>query len=56
MADRFFRSVFYIPTLTPYAVAALIWLFVFQRDFGALNMTLDLVGFRRATGSVTRVW
>ena len=25
-------------------VAALIWLFVVQRDFGALNMTLDLVG------------
>jgi ABC-type sugar transport system permease subunit len=41
----FFRSLFYVPTLTPYAVAALIWLFVVQRDFGALNMTLDLFGF-----------
>src|SRR5690349_2345539 len=43
--NGFFRSVFYIPTLTPYVVAALIWLFVVQRDFGALNMTLDLFGF-----------
>jgi multiple sugar transport system permease protein len=41
----FFRSLLYVPTLTPYAVAALIWLFVYQRDFGALNMTLDLFGF-----------
>jgi multiple sugar transport system permease protein len=40
----FFRSLFYIPTLTPYAVAALIWLFVVQRDFGALNMALDRLG------------
>jgi multiple sugar transport system permease protein len=40
----FFRSLFYVPTLTPYAVAALIWLFVVQRDFGALNMTLNLFG------------
>lgn len=41
---QIFRSVFYIPTLTPYAVAALIWLFVYQRDFGALNMGRDLFG------------
>ena len=41
----FFRSLLYVPTLTPYAVAALIWLFIVQRDFGALNMTLDLFGF-----------
>lgn len=39
-----FRSVFYVPTLTPYAVAALIWLFVYQRDFGALNMARDRLG------------
>lgn len=39
-----FRSVLYIPTLTPYAVAALIWLFMFQRDFGALNVARDAVG------------
>ncbi|MCC6792974.1 MAG: sugar ABC transporter permease [Thermomicrobiales bacterium] len=39
-----FRSIFYIPTLTPYAVAALVWLFVYQRDFGALNMARDWVG------------
>lgn len=39
-----FRSIFYVPTLTPYAVAALIWLFVYQRDFGALNMLRDAFG------------
>jgi ABC-type sugar transport system permease subunit len=39
-----FRSLFYLPTLTPYVTAALIWLFVVQRDFGALNMFLSLFG------------
>jgi multiple sugar transport system permease protein len=42
--SRFFRSLFYLPTLTPYVTAALIWLFVVQRDFGALNLILGLVG------------
>lgn len=40
----FFRSLFYLPTLTPYVTAALIWLFVVQRDFGALNVFLGLFG------------
>lgn len=39
-----FRSLFYLPTLTPYVTAALIWLFVVQRDFGALNLMLGAVG------------
>ena len=39
-----FRSLFYLPTLTPYVTAALIWLFIVQRDFGALNMILSIVG------------
>jgi ABC-type sugar transport system permease subunit len=39
-----FRSLFYLPTLTPYALAALIWIFVVQRDFGALNVFLGLFG------------
>ncbi|MFN8592848.1 MAG: sugar ABC transporter permease [Thermomicrobiales bacterium] len=39
-----FRSIFYLPTLTPYVTAALIWLFVVQRDFGALNMFLGVFG------------
>jgi ABC-type sugar transport system permease subunit len=40
--SRSFRSLFYLPTLTPYAFAALIWLFIVQRDFGALNIFLGL--------------
>jgi ABC-type sugar transport system permease subunit len=39
-----FRAIIYVPTLTPYVVAALIWLFMYQRDFGALNLTLGLFG------------
>lgn len=40
-----FRSLFYLPTLTPYVVAALIWQFMFHRDFGALNIGLTRLGF-----------
>ncbi len=39
-----FRALFYLPTLTPYVTAALIWLFMVQRDFGALNVFLGLFG------------
>jgi ABC-type sugar transport system permease subunit len=39
-----FRSLFYLPTLTPYVVAALIWQFVVHRDFGILNMILMELG------------
>lgn len=42
--SRAFRSIVYLPTLTPYVTAALIWLFVVQRDFGALNVLLGFVG------------
>jgi multiple sugar transport system permease protein len=41
---QLFRSIFYVPTLTPYAIAALIWLFMYQRDFGALNVARDQFG------------
>lgn len=39
-----FRSLYYIPTLAPYVVAALIWQFVVHRDFGILNMILVELG------------
>jgi ABC-type sugar transport system permease subunit len=39
-----FRSLYYLPTLTPYVVAALIWQFVVHRDFGILNMILMELG------------
>ncbi len=52
-----FRSLFYLPTLTPYVTAALIWLFVVQRDFGALNVFLGLFGIppQNWLGSTTLV-
>ncbi|CAN5732794.1 sugar ABC transporter permease [soil metagenome] len=39
-----FRSIYYVPTLTPYVVAALIWQFVVHRDFGIFNMILLELG------------
>ena len=50
-------SLFYMPTLTPYALAALIWLFVVQRDFGALNVIPRCCSAsRRRTGSAVPLW
>lgn len=39
-----FRAIIYVPTLAPYVIAALIWLFMYQRDFGALNLLLGFLG------------
>jgi ABC-type sugar transport system permease subunit len=38
------RAMIYFPTLAPVVVAALIWLFVIQPDFGALNLGIRALG------------
>jgi multiple sugar transport system permease protein len=38
------RAMIYFPTLAPVVVAALIWLFVIQPDFGAVNLGIRAVG------------
>jgi multiple sugar transport system permease protein len=39
-ARGFFRTVFYLPVITPLVVAALIWKWVYAGDFGLLNYYL----------------
>lgn len=38
------RAMIYFPTLAPVVVAALIWLFVIQPDFGAINLGIRALG------------
>jgi multiple sugar transport system permease protein len=38
------RAMIYFPTLAPVVVAALIWLFVIQPDFGAVNLGIRALG------------
>lgn len=41
---RFFRTLYYIPTILPIAALALIWLWILNPDYGLLNYSLDLIG------------
>lgn len=37
-----FRTIFYIPTLVPAVASSLLWILIFQPDFGIANAVLDL--------------
>ena len=40
----FYRTLYYIPTVTPLVVAAIIWKWVYQGDYGLLNYFLSSLG------------
>lgn len=39
----FFRAVFYLPVVIPVASASIIWMWIFQPDFGVVNYLLGLL-------------
>jgi multiple sugar transport system permease protein len=39
-----FRSVYYLPTITPFVVSAIIWKWIYQGDYGLLNYYLTRLG------------
>lgn len=41
---RFFRTIYYTPVILPIAALALIWLWIFNPDYGLLNYFLGLIG------------
>jgi multiple sugar transport system permease protein len=42
--SRLLRTVFYTPVILPIAALALIWLWIFNPDYGLLNYFLGLLG------------
>jgi multiple sugar transport system permease protein len=38
----FFRTVFYIPSIFPFIAVAILWMFIYNPDFGLLNQLLGL--------------
>ncbi len=40
----FFRTVFYLPSVTAGVASAFLWFFIFQPDYGLLNYSIRLVG------------
>ncbi|MBL8160400.1 MAG: sugar ABC transporter permease [Anaerolineae bacterium] len=41
---RFFRTLFYLPTILPIAALALVWLWILNPDYGLLNFFLKAIG------------
>jgi multiple sugar transport system permease protein len=39
-----YRTIFYIPSITPAVVSAVLWLWIFNGQYGLLNAALNLVG------------
>ncbi len=42
----FFRTVFYLPSVTAGVAVSLLWLWIFNPRFGVINVLLDLVGIK----------
>src|SRR5438874_1423609 len=39
---NFYRTMVYLPSITPAVASALVWIWIFNPDFGILNALLDL--------------
>jgi multiple sugar transport system permease protein len=44
-----FRSIFYLPSIVPIVATALMWKLIFDRDVGALNAVIELLGGQAVT-------
>jgi multiple sugar transport system permease protein len=42
----FFRSIFFLPTISSSVAISLMWLWIYNPEFGVLNFLLDLVGIK----------
>ncbi|MCK4258217.1 MAG: sugar ABC transporter permease [Halanaerobiales bacterium] len=43
----FFRTLFYLPVVTPIAVASVIWMWIYHPRIGVMNSLIGLLGFNR---------
>lgn len=41
---RVYRTIYYLPTITPVVASVLLWMWIFNPDFGLLNYGLNLLG------------
>jgi multiple sugar transport system permease protein len=52
----FFRTVYYLPAILAGVSVALLWRWIFQPEFGLLNMGLALVGIQGPSWLMDRTW
>jgi len=45
--QRAFRTIFYLPSLIPIVVSSVMWLWLFNHQYGLINYFLNLLGFDR---------
>jgi multiple sugar transport system permease protein len=54
--STFFRSVFYLPTVISGVAVAMLWRWIFNDEYGILNLLLDKVGIRGPGWLVDERW
>ena len=52
----FFRTLFYLPTIIPAVASAMLWLWIFNPQYGLVNSVLALVGIRGPGWLVDPKW
>ena len=52
----FFRTFFYLPSLTPIVASALLWVWIFQPEIGVLNYLLSLIGIEGPRWLQSTTW
>ncbi len=53
---RIFRTLFFLPSITPVVASVLLWKWIFQPDFGILNYGLSLIGIEGPKWLASTVW
>jgi multiple sugar transport system permease protein len=51
-----FRTLYFLPHLTPIVAAALLWVWVLQPEFGLVNHVLDMVGIKGPAWFGSKEW
>lgn len=55
-ATKLFRTLFFLPSITPVVASILLWRWIFQPDFGVINYGLSLVGIQGPQWLASPVW
>ncbi len=50
------RSIYYLPSVTPVVAYALLWKWMLSRDYGVINAALGVVGISLSTGLGDANW
>ena len=54
--QSFVRLSFYMPVVSGGVILGMVWVWIYNRDFGLLNYVLDTIGFYKLTGLDTIGW